>query len=394
MWRLETRRLEEETPGWLLAAWDELGLGDRLHRVLRGEPRSRDVVELYRSPLWLLGAAASWLRSRLTGRRVGYVVNTVLNYTNVCVVACSFCSFYRPRGHPEAYTLSPREVAARARALWERYRIRQVLLQGGVNPDLGLDYYTEAIRGIKEATRGKVAVHGLSVTEIAYLARRERASVEEVVERLREAGLDSVPGALETLSPRTARILAPAKPGPREWLDTMSRVMGLGVPVSATMVYGHVESLWERAEHLLRLLDLQRRHGRIMAFIAWNYEPGGNSLSRLVPYRAWGGELLRSVAVARLVFRGEILWIQAGWLTAGPRLGAAAVEYGANDWGGTLYGESVLPAAGVPLPRLVRETVERLIRDAGFEPFERDNWYRPVRGEEDAAGKGVAAAVA
>jgi CofH subfamily radical SAM domain protein len=385
LWHRLGRRVER--------LWDEHGLGDRLFRVVGGRARPGDIVRLYRAPLWLLGLAAGRVRELLTGRRVGYIVNTVVNYSNVCVVGCSFCSFYRPRGHPEAYTLEPREIVARVRLLWERLRVRQVLLQGGVNPELGLGYYLETIRGIKEATGGRVAVHGLSVAELVYLSRRERMSIAELVARLRGAGLDSVPGALELLSPRVSRVLAPAKPGPGEWLSTMAKVMEQGVSVSATMVYGHVESLWERAEHLLQLLELQRRYGRIMAFIAWNYEPGGNRLGREIPHRAWGGELLRSVAVARLVLRGEILWIQAGWLTAGPRLGAVSLEYGANDWGGTLYGERVLPAAGVTLPRLVRENVERIIADAGFEPFERDNWYGPVTGGDGGAER-LAAGVA
>jgi cyclic dehypoxanthinyl futalosine synthase len=320
-------------------------------------------------------------------------VNTVVNYTNACVVGCRFCSFYRRPGSGDVYRLEPGEIVERVRRLWRLYRIRQVLLQGGVDPGIPLSYYLEAIRGIKKATRGEVAVHGLSVVEVSYLARRERMSIGEVLGRLREAGLDSLPGAgAEILSPRVRRILSPAKPSADEWLRVMATAMEMGIPVSATMMYGHVESLWERAEHLLAVLELQRRHGRVMAFIAWNYEPGGNELGRELRWRAWGGELLRSVAVARLVLRGEVAWIQAGWLTAGPRLGAVALHYGANDWGGTLYGERVLPAAGVPLPRLVRETVERMIRDTGYEPYERDNWYRPVRGEQGAGGGAAAAA--
>jgi len=382
---------------WLRVA-DELGLGDRLARLLRGEARVRDVYEAFRAPLWLVGGLARAVTDALTGRRVGYIVNMILNHTNVCVVGCRFCSFYRRPGSREAYTVEARRAAEMVREHWLRYRIRQVLFQGGVNPELGLEYFEEAFRLIKRFTRGEVAVHGLSVVELEWLSRRERMSLGEVLERLRAAGLDSVPGAgAEILSDRVRRIVSPAKSSGEVWLSVMARVMEAGLPVSATMMYGHVETLWERAVHLLRLLELQRRYGRVMAFIAWNYEPRGNELSSEVPVAAGGGELLRAVAVARLVFRGEIRWIQAGWLTAGPALGVASLEYGANDWGGTLYGERVLPAAGVPLPLLVRRSIEDLIGRAGFEPFERDNWYRPVEGvggagvAEEGAGAGAAA---
>ena len=389
---------EEGLQPWLEAA-DEHGLGDRMARVLDGEARVRDVYELLRGPPWLLGGAARALTDKLTGRRVGYIVNMIMNYTNVCVVGCRFCSFYREPGHPEAYRFEAARAAAEVAKAWRQYRIRQVLFQGGVDPRLGLEYFEEAFRLIKKLTRGEVAIHGLSVVELEWLARRERMSIREVLERLKEAGLDSVPGAgAEILSDRVRRIISPRKSSAEAWLDTMARVMEAGLPISATMMYGHVESLWERSRHLLALLELQRRHHRIMAFIAWNFEPQGNELGKEVPVPAGGGELLRMVAASRLVFRDEILWIQAGWLTAGPSLGLASLHYGANDWGGTLYGERVLPAAGVPLPLLVRRGIEEMIRRAGFEPFERDNWYRPVEPTErpierevGAGGAGAAA---
>ncbi|KSW10795.1 dehypoxanthine futalosine cyclase [Pyrodictium occultum] len=336
-------------------------------------------------PLWLLGGLARAVTDAITGRRVGYIVNMILNYTNVCVVGCRFCAFYRRPGSPDAYRIPPRRAAAMVEEHWRRYRIRQVLFQGGVDPSIPLEYYEEAFRGIKAATRGEVAIHGLSAVELEWLARSSRMSLRELVSRLREAGLDSVPGAgAEILSERVRGLISPRKITGERWIQVMDTVMAMGVPVSATMVYGHVETLWERAEHLLRLLELQRRRGLVMAFIAWNFEPGNTELGREIPYPAGGTELLRSVAVARLVFRHEIPWIQAGWLTAGERLGQVSLDYGANDWGGTLYGERVLPAAGVPLPLLVRRSIERVIRGAGYEPYERDNWYRPIAGREAA----------
>lgn len=351
----------------------------------------RDIVELYRMPLWLLGALARAVTDAITGRRVGYVVNMILNYTNICVVNCRFCAFRRSPGAEDAYRLDTRRAVASVVEHWERYRIRQVLFQGGVDPSIPLEYFEEVFRGIKARTRGEVAVHGLSAVEIDWYSRVNRLSVRELVFRLAEAGLDSVPGAgAEILSQRVRGLISPFKTSAERWLEVMDEIMSLGLPVSTTMMYGHVETLWERAEHLLSLLQLQRRRGLIMAFIAWNFEPGNTELQDSVPYPAGGTELLRSVAVARLVFRHEIPWIQAGWLTAGTRLGQVSLDYGANDWGGTLYGEKVLPAAGVPLPLLVRRSIERVIGGAGYEPYERDNWYYPVEATAPriAAGAG------
>ncbi|WP_232502357.1 CofH family radical SAM protein [Aeropyrum camini] len=363
----------------ILKSADELGLGDALFNALEGRASARDIVELYKAPTPLLGAVARRVTDLLTGRRVGYIVNMIMNYTNICVVGCTFCSFYRKSGHPEAYKLEAREAASQVIDAWRRYKIRQVLFQGGVDPAIPLEYYEEAFKTIKTATRGEVAIHGLSVVEIEWLSRISRMSVGEVVERLKNAGMDSVPGAgAEILSDRVRRVISPLKSSADTWISTMETIMEKGLPISATMVYGHVETLEERAEHLLKLLELQRRRGRIMAFIAWNFEPENNVLGKKIPHPAGGTELLKTVAIARIVFRGEIKWIQAGWLTAGVKLGQATLEYGANDWGGTLYGEKVLPEAGVPLPKLVRRSIERLIAEAGYEPVERDNWYKPV----------------
>ena len=351
-----------------------------LVKLLEGRPSVKAVVEAFYESLGVLGALADSVTRGISGRRVGYIVNMILNYTNVCIVRCSFCAFHVPPGHREAYVLDPKTAAVKVAEHYKLYRIRQVLVQGGVNPALGLDYYKALFREIKRATGGRVAIHGLSPVEIEWIARKEGMSIREVLEELREAGLDSIPGGgAEILSERTRRLLSPAKGGPEAWIRVMDEAMKLGIPISATMMYGHIEKLEERAEHLIRILELQRRRGRIMAFIAWRYQPAAK-LAEMMPEKATGLEHLRVIAVARLVYRHEIPWIQAGWLTAGLDVARLALHYGANDWGGTLYEEKVLPAAGVPLPRLVRSHVERLIRSAGREPYERDNYYRPVSG--------------
>lgn len=367
----------------LLPIADELGFSKPLEHLLQGRPGVYDIVQLYHAPLWLLGVFARAVTDSITGRRVGYVVNKILNYSNVCIVGCRFCAFYRRPGASGAYRLTLEEAVDSIVRDWAEYRIRQVLIQGGVDPELPIEYFEELFRRVKERTRGEVAVHGLSAVELDWYSRMYRISVRELVERLVEAGLDSLPGGgAEILVDSVRRRLSPAKTSADRWLEVMDTVMALGVPVSATMMYGHIESLADRAEHMIKILELQRRRGLVMAFIAWNYEPGNNELQREVPYPAGGTELLRTIAIARLVYRHEIPWIQSGWLTAGTRLGQVSLDYGANDWGGTLYGEKVLPAAGVPLPKLVRESIEATIRRAGYEPYDRDNWYRPITSPE------------
>ncbi len=354
---------------------------ESIEKLLYGEASVKAVTDAMKDFVHAphcLGAVSNALTESLTGRRVGYIVNMILNYTNVCVIRCSFCAFHVPPGDKRAYLITPEEAARLVRLYYDRYRIRQVLVQGGVNPNLRLDYYTRLFRAIREATGGRVAIHGLSPVEIEWIARLEGMKIRDVLLELKEAGLSSIPGGgAEILAERPRKMLSPAKGGPESWIRVMDEAMKLGIPVSATMMHSHVETLEERAEHLLRLLELQRRRGLILAFIPWNYEPGG-ALSRELPYAAGGLEHLMMVSVSRLVFRHEIKYIQAGWLTAGKELAQIALWYGANDWGGTLYNEKVLPAAGVPLEVLVRSQVETLIRNAGKEPYERDNFYKQL----------------
>ncbi len=349
-----------------------------LEKLVYGEPSTKAIVYAFRENPSIIGGAANEITESISGRTVGYIVNMILNYGNVCVIGCSFCAFHVKPGDKHAYLLDPQEAAKLVRHHYETYRIRQVLVQGGVNPRLRLDYFTRMFRAIREETKGRVAIHALSPVEIQWLARVEGESIRRILEELREAGLNSIPGGgAEILSERVRKRLSPLKGAPDDWIRVMDEAMRLGIPISATMMYGHIETLEERAEHLLRILELQRRRKRIMAFIAWNYEPA-YKLASLVPLRASKLEHLRVVSVARLVFRHEIRYIQAGWLTAGVRAAQLALWYGANDWGGTLYNEKVLPAAGVDMPKLLRSHIERLIRAAGREPYERDNYYKPV----------------
>ena len=356
-------------------------VSDALEKAINGEElKPPDIARLFEHDVWELGMVADSIRRRIFGDLTTFVVNVILNYTNVCVVACRFCAFYRPRGHPEAYTLSVDDavkfVAEADRVL---NGVRQVLVQGGINPDLGIEYYEELFRGLK-AKLPHVAIHGLSPIEVDYIARKHRMSYREVLERLREAGMDTLAGGGgEILVDDVRARIAPHKITAETWLRIMEVAHGLGIMSNATMMYGHVESVSDWAEHLYRILQLQLKTGGFLSFTAWNFEPGNSELSREVPYPLTSATLLKVVAVSRIVFRDRLKHIQSSWLTNGLEAAQLAMFFGANDFGGTLYGERVIPATGLRMPTLTRRGVVDLIKSIGLRPAERDNWYRVVK---------------
>ncbi len=337
-----------------------------------------DIERLLKEDLWDLGRRAYEIRKRLYGDAATYISNMVLNYTNVCVVGCSFCAFYRPPGHREAYSYTVEEAVKRVLAVDAAHGLRQVLIQGGVNPDIGIEYFEELFRALK-AKAPHIAIHALSPLEVEYLSRRERATYREVLERLKAAGMDTMPGGGgEILVDSVRRAIAPRKIDSATWLRIMEEAHKLGIYTSATMMYGHVETPSDIAEHMYKIAELQRRTGGFMAFIAWNFEPGTSELGRKIPYPKTSATLLRMVAVARIVFEGLIPHIQAGWLTTGPETAQLALYFGADDFGGTLYEEKVLEWKRAEAPIDRRADVVNIIKSAGFTPVERDNWYRPV----------------
>ena len=342
-------------------------------------PKREEIEELLREDLWELGRRAFEIRRRMYGNTTTFISNMILNYTNVCVVGCSFCAFYRPPRHSEAYTYSVEEAVKRVLAVDARHGIRQVLIQGGVNPEIGIEYFEELFRAIKSKAP-HIAIHALSPLEVEYLARRERMSHREVLERLKAAGLESMPGGGgEILVDEVRRVISPKKIDSDTWLRIMEEAHKAGIPTSATMMYGHVETLRDVAEHLHKIAQLQAKTGGFMAFIAWNFEPGTSELGRKIPYPKTSATLLRMVAVARIVFAGLIPHIQTGWLTTGPETAQLAMYFGADDFGGTLYEEKVLEWVRAEAPVDRREDVVAVIKSPGFTPAERDNLYRVVK---------------
>ena len=340
-------------------------------KILSGKRLSfDDGVRLFReaNPLQL-SAWASLVRFRLhPERRVTYVVGRVTNYTNVCWVQCKFCNFYRLPGQDGGYVLPQETIFAKIEELL-RLGGTEILIQGGVNPALKLEYFEGLFRAIK--SRYPIHIHGLSPVEIIYLAKLSHLSEGDCLARLQAAGLDSIPGAgAEILAEAVREEIAPYKNSADAWLNLMRTAHRLGIGSSATMMYGSVESIEQRVEHLVRVRDLQDETGGFRAFIPWSFQPEGTHLGDVK--RASGFDYLRTVAVSRLML-DNLPNIQSSWLTQGPKLGQIGLQYGVNDMGSTILEENVVSKGSVfmvPLPE-----IERLITDAGFTPARRNTKY-------------------
>jgi cyclic dehypoxanthinyl futalosine synthase len=343
-----------------------------LARAASGERLAHDEgLQLYReAPLHDLGAAAHQRRSVLhPGREVSYVIDTTINYTNICNVHCSFCAFFRPEGHAEGYTMNHDEVLARVQ--WAADQgATQIMVQGGVNPDLPIDYYVKLFQMI--TTRfPQVDVHSLSTSEICGIAKREQMSVEDVLVTLRAAGLRSLPGAgAEILVERVRKRISARKIDDDRWLEVMRIAQRLGMPTTATMMFGSVETDAERITHLDVLRELQDETGGFLAFIPWYYVPHKTPLRGR---EATGIEYLRVIAISRL-YLDNFAHVQASWLTPGLKLGQLALLHGADDMGGTILEERVVTLAG-STNRATRADLERAIRQAGYVPVVRNTYF-------------------
>ncbi len=357
-------------------------IGDILENSLKGKrPDINDCVRLLDSDdVHLMGLTAGHLTRKKFGKKASFVNNIILNYTNVCITDCKFCAFYRPPGDDEAYTLTLDMIQARVKTAWDMFKIRQVLFQGGHNPELGVEYYEDAFRMIR-AKFPKVGVHGLSTSEIDMIARVEKSSTKEILSRLKEAGLQSIPGAgAEILVDSVKDIISPKKISSDDWLRIMEEAHSLGLPASATMMYGHVENSKDIAEHFYKIIKLQQKTHGFMAFIAWSFEPNNTLMQKekIVTYGAGGLQLLKMISISRLVFDGLIPHLQSSWLTNGIGMAQLALQYGADDFGGTLIGEEVVSCTGARSTELTDQRIIDSIHQIGYKVEERDNFYNTV----------------
>jgi cyclic dehypoxanthinyl futalosine synthase len=349
-----------------------MSLADVLDRAAGGGRISYDEgVRLYRdAPFHELGAAAHARRMALYPTTdVTYVIDTTINYTNVCNVHCTFCAFFRPEHHAEGYTMSHDKVLERVRYAADQ-GATQIMIQGGVNPELRLPWFEELFARVAREFP-QVDIHSLSVSEISGLSQIEGLSNREILLRLKAAGMKSLPGAgAEILVERVRKRISARKIVPEAWIDVMRDAQSLGMPTTATMMFGSIETDDERIAHLQVIRDLQDETGGFTAFIPWYYVPYKTPLRGR---EASGLEYLRVLAVSRL-FLDNVAHLQASWLTPGLKLGQLALFYGCDDMGGTIIEEQVVHDAGGG-NEATRAQLEQTIRGAGFNPVIRDTYW-------------------
>ncbi|MFQ3573677.1 MAG: cyclic dehypoxanthinyl futalosine synthase [Thermodesulfovibrionales bacterium] len=308
---------------------------------------------------------------------VTFIVDRNINYTNICINKCKFCAFYRDADSVEAYTLSDEEIFHK---IEETIALggTQILLQGGINPSLDLDYFCKLFEKIKQ--RFDINIHGLSPTEIVYLSSKHNTGIEETLRALRASGLDSIPGGgAEILSDKVRDIISPRKIKTSQWLEVMETAHNIGMRTTATMMFGSIETDKDIITHLDLIRRLQDRTGGFTAFIPWTFQPTNTRLSKEMEIKhATAIEYLRVLAISR-VFLDNIRNIQASWVTQGIKMAQVALFFGANDMGSTMIEENVVRSAGVSY-RVSMEEIIKSIKNIGFRAVQRDTFYRHLRG--------------
>ena len=309
---------------------------------------------------------------------VTWIIDRNSNTTNVCIANCKFCNFYRRPGHAEAYVTGIEEYRQKIEETFA-YGGEQLLLQGGHHPDLGLRFYCDLFRELK-SLYPNLKLHALGPPEIAHVAKLEGLSHTEVLRALREAGLDSLPGAgAEILSDRVRRLISKGKCGGEEWLDVMRAAHQLGITTSATMMFGHIETNWERMDHLVRLRQVQSEKPAdakgFLAFIPWPFQDEDTILKKIKRARntVTGDEYVRMIALSRIMLP-NVVNIQASWLTVGKQVAQLCLHAGANDFGSIMIEENVVSAAGARW-RFTADGIQEAIREAGFRPQLRNQQY-------------------
>lgn len=339
---------------------------NRIFEKIKREERLNfdDGIELFRSnDLLTIGQMANFVRRRKhPDNNVTYIIDRNINYTNVCIAHCDFCSFYRKIKDTDTYVLTNEEIGKKIEELIAVGGY-QILMQGGMNPSLRIDFYVQLFRYIKE-NYPQIHIHALSPPEIHYLAKIEKKTYTEIISILYEAGLDSIPGGGgEILVDRVRNALTLGKCTTDEWLEVMEAAHQIGMRTTATMMFGHIETLEERLEHLFRLREVQDKTSGFTAFICWPLQPT-HLLSHL--QEVTGFEYLKTTAICRLML-DNFDNLQASWVTQGPKIGQVSLQFGINDFGSLMMEENVVSTAGTSF-HLTIEEIERNIKEAGYVP--------------------------
>jgi cyclic dehypoxanthinyl futalosine synthase len=331
-------------------------------------------ADLFNWDIIELGAMADFRRKMVyPDETAGFIIDRIINYTNICEAQCRFCAYHSRAGKIDPYELKMDEILDKIAEL-QNIDGLQVMLQGGLHPDADLEFYIGMVSAVKKRFPD-IYLHSFSPSEIVHISAKSGLSYEEILGRLKDAGLDSIPGASDLLVDRIRNIVSPKKSTTEQWCNVMRALKSNGMGSTATMTYGMGETNAERIEHLNVIRSIQDETGILRAFIPWSFSPKNTDMEHIIP--ATGVDYLRMVAIAR-IFLDNIVYIQAGWLTEGLKLAQIALAMGANDMGGVLMEEVVVKATGVETATSMEELIE-IIKNSGKEPVLRDSEYRIVR---------------
>jgi len=340
--------------------------GERISVEEAGQLFSWDFIDLARS-------GDRRRKTAFPKEEVGFIVDRIINYTNICEAKCNFCAFHARAEQIDPFELTINDIQTKVEEL-KNQGGSQVMLQGGLHPDYTIDYYIQIIRSIKDKYPD-IFLHSFSPAELIHISRKSSLALDDVISKLKDAGLDSVPGASDLLVDRVRHYACPNKISVDDWRNVMAELARHGMKSSATMTFGMGETKKEQIEHLSVIRGVQDRTGILRAFIPWSFSPAHTGMSDIEP--ATGMEYLKLVAIGR-IFLDNITYIQAGWLTEGLKLAQLALTMGANDMGGILMEETVVKATGVKTKANVDEFI-RIIKNAGKIPVQRDSAYRVIK---------------
>lgn len=354
---------------------ENINISSILEKAISGERISLEegVCLIESDDLILLGKAADDIRKRFHEENIiTFVIDRNINYTNICINQCDFCAFWRRKEDKDAYNLKFDEILSKVDEA-VNLGATQILMQGGLNPDLKLDYFFYLLELIKK--NYKVHLHSLSPPEITYLSKSSGLSISHILKELKRAGLDSLPGGgAEILVDRVRKIISPRKINSQKWLEVMEIAHQIGMKTTATMMFGSVETLEERIIHLDKIRSLQDQKGGFRAFIPWSFQPGRTKLGGR---EASSIDYLKTLAVGR-IYLDNIENIQGSWVTQGDKIGQLSLFFGANDLGSTMIEENVVRSTGVA-HCLSQEEMVRLIKDIGKIPAQRDTEYHIIK---------------
>ncbi|MBM7855896.1 aminodeoxyfutalosine synthase [Desulfohalotomaculum tongense] len=356
-------------------------LRDIAEKVYSGRRLTReDGIRLYRSnDLLTIGRLANYVREQKNGNNAYFIVNRHINHTNICVNRCQLCAFGRDADDPEAYVLSLDEIEAKARSC-RNEKISEIHIVGGLHPQLPLDYYLEMLRRVRRALPN-VIIQSFTAVEVDYLARLHNMSLEDVLKALMDAGLDSLPGGgAEIFAPRVRKIICSKKISGERWLEVHKAAHRLGMRTNSTMLYGHVETIEERIDHMLALREAQDETGGFLTFIPLAFHPQNTQLEPMKLARTTGYDDLKTYAISRLML-DNFDHIKAFWILIGPKLAQVSLSFGVDDLDGTVVEENIAHDAGADTDQYMpKKRLVEMIKAAGRYPVERDTLYN-VLGE-------------